>query len=93
MTVETKDYVVRTIQGDTLTPISIFNALQGEHKVLFESNAKYDESGRYSFIAANPIAELKGGKDSCMYTQNGETTTLNVLRVRTIKKLFADAFG
>ncbi len=85
MTVETKDYVVRTIQGDTLTPISIFNALQGEHKVLFESNAKYDESGRYSFIAANPIAELKGGKDSCIYTQNGETTTLNVSVLEQLK--------
>ena len=85
MTVETKDYVVRTIQGDTLTPISIFNALQGERKVLFESNVKYDESGRYSFIAANPIAELQGGKDHCMYTQNGETTTLNVSVLEQLK--------
>ena len=85
MTVETKDYVVRTIQGDTLTPISIFNALQGEHKVLFESNAKYDESGRYSFIAVNPIAELKGDKDSCSYTQNGETTTLNISVLEQLK--------
>lgn len=85
MTVETKDYVVRTIQGDTLTPISIFNALQGEHKVLFESNAKYDESGRYSFITANPIAELKGGKDSCSYTQNGETTTFNISVLEQLK--------
>ena len=85
MTVETKDYVVRTIQGDTLTPISIFNVIQGEHKVLFESNAKYDESGRYSFIAANPIAELKGGKDHCSYTQNGETTTLNISVLEQLK--------
>ena len=86
MTVETKDYVVRTTQGDTLTPISIFNALQGEHKVLFESNAKYDESGRYSFIAANPIAELKGGKDCCIYKQNGETATLNVSVLEQLKR-------
>ncbi|WP_431029811.1 anthranilate synthase component I [Lysinibacillus sp. LZ02] len=86
MTVETKDYVVRTIQGDTLTPISIFNALQGEHKVLFESNTKYEESGRYSFIAVNPIAELKGGKTTCTYTQNSETTDFNISVLEQLKK-------
>ena len=29
MTVETRDYVVKKLQGDMLTPISIFSALQG----------------------------------------------------------------
>lgn len=80
MRVETKDYAVRTIQGDTLTPVSIFKALQGAHKVLFESNAKYEESGRYSFIAVNPIAELQGGKSSCTF-RLGEKKTEHAVPV------------
>lgn len=59
MTVETRMYEMKTIQGDMLTPISIYHALKGCKKMLFESSAKHEESGRYSFVAANPIAELK----------------------------------
>ena len=60
MVVEVKQYVIHEVQGDMMTPISIFSSLKGKHKVLFESSAKHEESGRYSFIAVNPIAELKG---------------------------------
>lgn len=59
MTVETRMYEMKTIQGDMLTPISIYHALKGSKKMLFESSAKHEESGRYSFIAVNPIAEMK----------------------------------
>lgn len=58
MTVETRMYEMKTIQGDMLTPISIYHALNGSKKMLFESSAKHEESGRYSFIAVNPLAEL-----------------------------------
>ncbi len=58
MTVETRMYEMKTIQGDMLTPISIYHALKGSKKMLFESSAKHEESGRYSFIAAGPIAEM-----------------------------------
>ncbi|HWI49808.1 MAG TPA: anthranilate synthase component I, partial [Rummeliibacillus sp.] len=54
MTVETRMYEMKTIQGDMLTPISIYHALNGKKKMLFESSAKHEESGRYSFIAVNP---------------------------------------
>ena len=67
MTVEVKDYVLKEIQGDMMTPISIFESLSGRRKVLFESSAKHEESGRYSFIAVNPIAELKGHKENYTY--------------------------
>ncbi|MER1956501.1 MAG: anthranilate synthase component I [Solibacillus sp.] len=67
MTVETKDYVLKQINGDTLTPIAIYEALQGQQKVLFESNAKFKDSGRYSFIALNPIGELKGDGETSVY--------------------------
>ena len=67
MTVETKDYVMKQINGDTLTPIAIYEALQAKQKVLFESNAKFKDSGRYSFIALDPIGELKGGASTSTY--------------------------
>ncbi len=72
MKVETKDYVMKQVNGDTLTPISIFLALQGENKILFESNAKFKQSGRYSFIACNPIAELKGGQDESEFSKQDQ---------------------
>ncbi|MER2079145.1 anthranilate synthase component I [Psychrobacillus psychrotolerans] len=60
MTVETKSYQMKEIQGDMMTPISIYHSLHGRKKVLFESSAKHEESGRYSFIAVDPIGELTG---------------------------------
>lgn len=64
MTVKMKNYVIQEIQGDMMTPISIFESLGGRKKVLFESSAKHEESGRYSFLAANPVAELKGDQQN-----------------------------
>ena len=66
MTVETRSYEMKEIQGDMMTPISIYHSLNGKKKMLFESSAKHEESGRYSFIALNPIAELTG--DQAGYT-------------------------
>nr|WP_106779885.1 anthranilate synthase component I [Lysinibacillus timonensis] len=69
-------FVIRELQGDMMTPISVFESLKGKHKVLFESSAKHEESGRYSFIAVNPIAELKGNKDYYYYCENKEPSIL-----------------
>ncbi|HWK23975.1 MAG TPA: anthranilate synthase component I [Ureibacillus sp.] len=86
MTVEVKDYVIHEMQGDMMTPISIFESLAGRKKVLFESSAKHEESGRYSFIALNPIAELKGSKENYTYQfkndepQQEEGSVLDKLR-------------
>ncbi|RHW38514.1 anthranilate synthase component I [Lysinibacillus yapensis] len=67
MTVELKNYVMHEIQGDMMTPISIFESLSGQNRVLFESSAKHEESGRYSFLAVNPVAELKGDQENYTY--------------------------
>ncbi len=58
MLVETRKYVMKEIQGDLYTPISIYLALKGRKKILLESHAKHKESGRYSFIALNPTKEI-----------------------------------
>lgn len=67
----TVNYVMKTLQGDMMTPISVFLSVSGKNKVLFESAAKHEESGRYSFIAYDPIAELIGNKESYLFRKEG----------------------
>lgn len=72
MTVEVRKYAMKVLQGDMMTPISVYQSLRGQHKMLFESSAKHEESGRYSFIAINPVAELKGNKEEFDFSKGLE---------------------
>ncbi|MEG0472235.1 MAG: anthranilate synthase component I [Solibacillus sp.] len=81
-------YVMKQITGDTLTPISVYTALSGKNKVLFESNAKFSESGRYSFIAVDPVGELKGSQHQCtFYDKNGSEQVFEQSVLQTLKNL------
>lgn len=51
---------MKKVNGDLLTPISIFMRLQGKRKFLLESSAKYEGNGRYSFIGVNPRKTYSG---------------------------------
>lgn len=64
------------MNGDALTPISIFKRLMGTRKFLLESSLKHEESGRYSFVGANPVCEFRGTDTTLMETnfQTGEIT-------------------
>jgi len=73
MTVELRKFAMKELQGDMMTPISVYQSIKGEHKMLFESSAKHEESGRYSFIAVNPIADLIGDRNGYSFTKGGET--------------------
>lgn len=53
----------RKIEGDSLTPIAVFNRLQGPRKCLLESSLKTSLTGRYSFIGADPAKSFIGDKD------------------------------
>ncbi|MER2027982.1 MAG: anthranilate synthase component I [Solibacillus sp.] len=76
MAVKTDKFAMKQVNGDTYTPISIFESIVGTKKVLFESNAKFKQNGRYSFIAFNPVGELKGNAESSSYSiHNQELTT------------------
>lgn len=57
-------YFMKEIKGDTLTPISILQKISGKKKFLLESSHKYNDSGRYSFISADPAFELISRGDS-----------------------------
>lgn len=45
---------VKKINGDFLTPITVYKRLEGQRKCLLESSLKTSETGRYSFIGAAP---------------------------------------
>ncbi|NYV64206.1 anthranilate synthase component I [Bacillus sp. Gen3] len=51
-------YKIEHINADTLTPIAVFNRIQGRKKFLLESSLKHEENGRYSFIGMNPYMEF-----------------------------------
>ncbi|MFB1080919.1 anthranilate synthase component I [Jeotgalibacillus sp. JSM ZJ347] len=77
-----KRYVVKKVVGDSLTPISIFQSIKGRKKCLLESSLKHEESGRYSFIAADPFAELKGIDGEAVVS-----STLSELNTETLKPI------
>lgn len=88
MTVETSNFKMRTLAGDTFTAISLYAALEGKNKILFESNAKYTESGRYSFVAANPIAELYGDAEQTFYRDvHGDEHTFAIPVLQKLKQV------
>lgn len=74
MTAQHSNYYQIELEADMYTPISIYHALTGPYKMLFESSAKHEESGRYSFIAANPSKQFIT-KDRQVTVIEGETQT------------------
>lgn len=88
MTVETRSYQMKEIQGDMMTPISIYHSLLGKKKMLFESSAKHEESGRYSFIAVDPIRELTGNQHGYSLSyENGKIEEEQKSVIEKLKKM------
>ncbi|MGN7476925.1 metal ABC transporter ATP-binding protein [Solibacillus silvestris] len=76
---------MKKVNGDLLTPISIFQRLKGERKFLLESSSKYEGNGRYSFIGVNPRKTYVGNEQRLLdkshlsnkeYTYEGELIQL-----------------
>jgi anthranilate synthase component I len=82
--------VMENLQGDTLTPISIFQRLSGRKKFLLESSLKHEDSGRYSFIGSSPAYEIKGyeGHTSVLFEEKEEVFQEKPLDV--LKRLMPD---
>ncbi|WP_404403339.1 anthranilate synthase component I [Jeotgalibacillus malaysiensis] len=88
MSSEEKRYAVRKVVGDALTPISIFQSIKGSKKCLLESSLKHEESGRYSFIAADPFAELTGVQgEAVMISQLNDLNTGTEKPISLLKKI------
>ena len=52
--------LISEYRGDEVTPIRIYNGLKGRRKFVFESGAKENYFGRYSFLGEDPYKEIKG---------------------------------
>lgn len=82
-----KKLIVREIEGDTLTPISIYQSLKGKKKFLLESSLKHENSGRFSFIGAEPYMELKGFGDISHIIKNGSEEIVFEKPLELLKRL------
>ncbi|PLS01566.1 anthranilate synthase component I [Neobacillus cucumis] len=80
--------IIHEIKGDTLTPISILQKISGTKKFLLESSHKYNDSGRYSFIGADPAFELisRGEHNEITY-RDGEKNVLKGNPLEVMKDL------
>ncbi|CAM3829135.1 anthranilate synthase component I [Mesobacillus zeae] len=96
MTTERKiAFKVKEIEGDTLTPIALFHQLTGEKKFLLESSYKHKQSGRYSFLGANPVEEYKatGLAAERMNHRTGKRETLGGHSLLLLKGLIPQRQG
>lgn len=62
---------IKTIDADTLTVISAYFRLRGEHSFLLESVPTDSEKSRYSIIALDPVHEFK--TNGMLVTVDGQT--------------------
>ncbi|MDP4086390.1 MAG: anthranilate synthase component I [Bacillota bacterium] len=81
------DYLIKELKGDTLTPIAILQKLNGRKKFLLESSHKYNESGRFSFIGADPSLEfISKENENYILKRNGEKTVIKGNPLEVLKK-------
>jgi len=83
--------LIREIKGDTLTPISILQKISGKKKFLLESSHKYNDTGRYSFIGADPAFELiSSGEVNEIVYRDGVKQTVKGNPLEIMKELLPD---
>ncbi|WP_394232427.1 anthranilate synthase component I [Niallia oryzisoli] len=86
----TEGLIIEEIEGDTLTPISIYQKLKGKKKFLLESSLKHENSGRFSFIGAEPFMELIGNGNSSQIINNSENKYINQKPLEVLKTLLPE---
>lgn len=79
-------YQKEELQADILTPIAIFNRIQGEKKFILESSSHHEDKGRYSFIGVNPYQELIGTDRMVTIKKNRENEVIKGNPLEVIKE-------
>ncbi|MGM0899634.1 MAG: anthranilate synthase component I [Bacillota bacterium] len=78
--------IIEEIEGDTLTPIAIYQKISGKKKFLLESSLKHEKTGRFSFIGADPVYEIKGFRGSVtIQAPTGEKTVRSERIIDVVK--------
>jgi anthranilate synthase component I len=82
----------REMNGDELTPISVFKKLGGRRKYLLESSLKHEKSGRYSFLGSCPYLEFKtdGSQITELHFPTGTTTRYTGNPFDRLKRIFSE---
>jgi anthranilate synthase component I len=88
--VEEMELIIEEINGDTLTPISIYQRLKGGKKFLLESSLKHENSGRFSFIGVEPFMELKGYGKEAIIQKGNQIETVQEKPLEVLKKLIPE---
>ncbi|MEK3853639.1 anthranilate synthase component I [Cytobacillus sp. FSL H8-0458] len=83
-------YMIEELEGDTLTPILIYQRMSGRKKFLLESSLKHEKSGRYSFIGADPVMELKGEGARTAVTAGGKTEVFAEKPLDAVRRLMPE---
>jgi anthranilate synthase component 1 len=83
-------YIIEELEGDTLTPILIYQRMSGRKKFLLESSLKHEKSGRYSFIGADPVMELKGEASRTAVTAEGKIEVFNEKPLDVLRRLMPE---
>lgn len=79
--------LIEKIDGDTLTPISIYQRIKGKKKFLLESSLKHENSGRYSIIGSNPAFELIGNGPVSTIIRGNTKEIIEEKSLSLVKKL------
>ncbi|MFP7472399.1 anthranilate synthase component I [Niallia taxi] len=79
--------IIEKLEGDTLTPISIYQKLTGEKKFLLESSLKHEASGRFSIIGSDPVFELIGNGPVTTVRRKDSVETVDEKALDLVKKL------
>ncbi|RBP95704.1 anthranilate synthase component I [Cytobacillus firmus] len=83
-------YIIEELEGDTLTPILIYQRMSGRKKFLFESSLKHEKSGRYSFIGADPVMELKGEGTQTAVSAEGKIEVFDEKPLDVVRRLMPE---
>src|SRR5690625_931531 len=86
----TPNYKMLSENADLLTPISIFQKLNGKKKFLLESTSQHETKGKFSFIGANPTKEIigNGNETKVIDLQNNEESKFSMNTLEYLKSEF-----
>jgi anthranilate synthase component I len=87
MKVESSNIFIEEIEGDTLTPISVYQLVTGKKKFLLESSHKHNDSGRFSFIGCDPVFEILNEKSKTYLIREGTKVQINEPFSTAVKRL------
>ncbi|WP_211340581.1 anthranilate synthase component I [Mesobacillus subterraneus] len=90
MKLERPDVFIEEIQGDLLTPIAVYQMIEGRKKFILESSHKHESSGRFSFIGCEPVYELLQENGETYLVEQGEKTKLHETLSTALKRLLPE---